>query len=399
MRSSTEPHSSTGLPDRLSDAEFQRRHEVVRARMKREGLDALLVFGTFQGWQNVFYLSNHWDLVSCYLVFPARSDPVLLTGVYPHLASVRDNSIVGDIRFGGTESPALIANILADRGLAGGRIGLIEPDSYRLPGIPHRDMRQLCDLNPNVEFVAATRILEDIRRTKSDEEISILRRCAAISDECLMRVVDAVRPGITDRDLAEVIAAAPGDTVAVLVGSTAMSEPDVPAPAIRPVSRELKAGDIVMIELSKGGAGYAGQVHCMVALGPLTDHYREMAQIANDAYRSVVSVLHAGCTPHQVANAASAITRAGYTIANPLVHGFGMAIEPGLHVGMPGSGAYWPPADFTFPAGATLTIEPNPCNREMTMGATAGGLVWVTENGCEELQKFAGHDVFQVAIR
>jgi hypothetical protein len=35
----------------------------------------------------------------------------------------------------------------------------------------------------------------------------------------------------------------------------------------------------------------------------------------------------------------------------------------------------------------------------MTMGTTAGGLVWVKESGCEELQKFAGHDVFQVAIR
>jgi hypothetical protein len=92
------------------------------------------------------------------------------------------------------------------------------------------------------------------------------------------------------------------------------------------------------------------------------------------------------------------ITREGYTIANPLIHGFGMGIEPGLHVGIPGSAAYWPPADFTFVKDATLTIEPNPCNREMTMGSTSGGLVLITTNGCEEMQKLAGHDLIEKPV-
>jgi Xaa-Pro aminopeptidase len=396
MHAPTAVQKSTGLPDRLSDAEFHRRHEALRSKLMQHGLDAVVVFGTFQGWQNVLYLANHWDLVSCYLVFPTQSEPVLFTGVYPHLASVRDNAVVTDIRFGGTKSIEFISEILEQRGLR--TVGLIEPDSYRLPGIPHKDMRRLRGLSPKVEFVAITAMLEEIRRIKSAEEIEILRRCAALTDDCLSRVIDAVRPGITDKDLAHEIASAPGETIAVLVGSTSMQDPQVPAPAIRPISRELKLGDVVLIELSKGGAGYAGQVHGMITLGAATDQYLEMSELANEAYRSVVAVLRRGCTPLEVADAAAMIRRAGFTIGNPLVHGFGMGIEPGLHVGMPGAGAYWPAADFTFPEGATLTIEPNPCNQEMTMGSTSGGLVLVGAAGCEELQKHAGQPLIQKPV-
>src|SRR4029078_3620757 len=114
----------------------------------------------------------------------------------------------------------------------------------------------------------STSLIEDIRRRKSPEEMEILRECAALTDSAYARVVDAITPGATERDLAAVIAASPGDTVAVLVGSTSMAKPDAPNPSIRPTLRELKRGDIVMIELSKGGSGYAGQLHGMISLGP-----------------------------------------------------------------------------------------------------------------------------------
>jgi Xaa-Pro dipeptidase len=395
MYSPTTPQRSTHLPDRLSDSEFLRRHDAVRLEMGKQELDGIVVFGTFQGWQNVFYLSNHWDLVSCYLLLFASHDPVLVTGVYPHLASVKDNSIVRDIRFGGTRSVDLITELLKDRGMPGRRVGLIEPDSYRLPGIPYRDLTRLMELNPATHFSNCTAMLEEVRRKKSPEEIALLRQCAALTDHCLSRTIDAVRPGITEKDLAHEIASSPGETVAVLIGSTSMADPHLPAPAIRPTSRELRLGDVVMIELSKGGAGYAGQVHGMITLGAATDRYVEMAKLAQDAYRSILAALHPGCTPQKAADAALMITRAGYTITNPLIHGFGMGIEPGLHVGMPGAGPYWPPADFTFPQSATVTIEPNPCNREMTMGTTAGGLVLITNDGCEPMQKLADLEMVQ----
>ena len=363
--------------------------------MRERGFDAVLVFGTFQGWQNVFYLSNHWDLVSSYLLFPLESEPVLLTGVFPHLPAVKNISVIADVRFGGSNSIQMISDLLVERGLSGRSIGLIEPNSYRVPGIPHGDMARLRDRNQVTAFVPATTMLEDLRRKKSAEEVDVLRLCAALSDECLMRVIEAVRPGVTERDLAHIIASAPGETVAVLVGSTSMTKPDVPAASIRPTSRALRDGDIVLVELSKGGAGYAGQVHGMISVGGATDRYVALTELADETYRSIVRVLRPGATPQQVAEAASKVALAGYTIANPLIHGFGMGIEPGLHVGLPGTSPYWPPADFAFSEGNSLTVEPNPCNREFTLGATSGGLVLVTSGDCLELQSLAGKGVFE----
>jgi Xaa-Pro aminopeptidase len=343
----------------------------------------------------VFYFSNHWDLVSCFLLIPAASDPVLITGVYPHLSSIRNVSDVRDVRFGGGGSVDLIASILEDRNIASRKIGIVEPDSFRIPGIPHRDMNALRKRLPNAELVFCTDMVETIRRNKSDEEIALIRECAELSDGCLERVIDRLRPGMSELDIAHEIEASPGATIAVLVGSTPMRSPSVPAPSIRPTARKIGEGDVILIELSKGFAGYAGQVHGMITLGGATDEYLQMHAIARDAYNSIVSILRAGCRPQQVVDAASMISDAGFTVANPLTHGFGMGIESGLHVGMPGQGPYWPLANFVFPARSTVTIEPNPCDKAWKKGATAGGLVLVTETGCEQLQRFADHELVQ----
>jgi hypothetical protein len=85
---------------------------------------------------------------------------VLFTGLYPHLASARDNAVVRDIRVGGTKSVELLVELLEERGLACRPLGLIEPDSYRLPGIPHRDMTHLQEACSQAELVPCTRVLE-----------------------------------------------------------------------------------------------------------------------------------------------------------------------------------------------------------------------------------------------
>ena len=81
-------------------------------------------------------ISNHWDLVSCFLVIPSASDPVLITGVYPHLSSIRDVSVVRDVRFGGARSVELIISLLKERKISNGKIGIVEPDFFAFLASP-----------------------------------------------------------------------------------------------------------------------------------------------------------------------------------------------------------------------------------------------------------------------
>jgi Xaa-Pro aminopeptidase len=384
------------LPDRCSDAEFERRHRLVREEMGKQGIDCLLCYGTEQGWSNVFYLTNHWDMVSCYLILPLRDKATLFTGVFPHLVTAKQNSVVRDVRFGGPQSVLLVVDELRKKGFHEAVIGLVEPDSFRLPGIPHKDMGQLKEELTRATFVSATRMIEHIRRRKSDEEIELLGQGAQLTDKAFSVVVESIHPGVTERDLAQIITGSIGDTMAVLIGSTSMSNPSLPYPSIRPSSRELRQGDVVLLEISLGCAGYAGQVLRTVTLGPPTERYEELYAIALRSYEAICRTLREGCNPLEIVEAARSITDAGLTTGDPLVHGFGLGVEPGLHVGPKDHAAYWPPSKFSFSARSSVTVEPNPCTLDMQTGVVTGDLVIVCEDGCEQLHKVPRDRIIKV---
>jgi hypothetical protein len=85
-----------------------------------------------------------------------------------------------------------------------------------------------------------------------------------------------------------------------------------------------------------------------------------------------------------VAAAGDNIIQAGYLTGNPLVHGWGLSVEPGFHVGAREHPAYWPTPSFSFPRDACVTVEPNPCTRDMQAGATAGAMVLVEDGGVRQ---------------
>lgn len=375
------------LPERCSEVEFDRRHRVVREAMVSGGIDALLCYGTQQGWGNVFYLTNHWDMISCYLILSARDDAILFTGTFPHFEIAKRDSIVRDVRFGGTQTLSLVTEELRKQGWDKAVLGLIEPDSFRLPGIPHRDMVRLREELPGATFVHATPMIEEIRRRKSDEEIELLREGARLTDRAFEAALDCIRPGATERDVGRAVTGSVGDAVAVLVGSTPMSNPSMPYPSTRPSARELHRGDVVLVEFSVGCAGYAGQILRTVTLGPPTERYEALYAMALKSYQGICGVLREGCTPLEIVEATSLITAAGLTTGDPLVHGFGVGIEAGLHVGPTNHPAYWPPGKFAFPARASVSIEPNPCTPDMKSGVVTGDLVIVRETGCEQLHR------------
>jgi Xaa-Pro aminopeptidase len=324
------------LLDRCSDAEYSRRHGALREDMRAEGLVALLVYGNAGAWQNVFYLANHYqDLVGCFLLLPLDSDPVLFTGLWGYLEASRQHASVKDVRFGGASLVASVAQELTRRGLDSGSIGLVEADTFRMPGLPHKNMIELKRELPSAEIVSATHMVQTLRKQKSQEEIDFLRHGAELSDKALLRGLAAIRPSATEFQVAQAMAAAEGVTQTVLIGSTSMEAPRaLTMPTSRPTSRELRRGDVILIELSKGvTVGYAGQVHVMATLGPPNGLFSEMHEQAWDAFRNITEVLRTGCNSEDVVTAGDNISKAGYFTGNPLVHGWGLSVEPGFHVG------------------------------------------------------------------
>ncbi len=379
--------------DRFSDAEFARRHAAVRAMMAERGLDVLIAHVTSAMPANVRYLTG-WGPYGngpAFLLFPATGDPLLLVGIFSHVASAQRRSVVA-ADFAGPNPGVTLAERLQDLGLGRARVGLVEVDSARNRGMPSVVLDELRQRLPDASFEFVTQSVEMIRRFKSDEEIAILERAAGMAEQALEAMVGAARPGNTEWDLAAAIygaAARAGGTVEVaLLGSTSMENPSMATPRTQPTMRRLERGDVILSELSIGYLGYSTQLLRPITIGPPNALYRRLIDIAIDVYRSVQAILKPGATEKDVQMAAKALAQPGIASEAPIVHGWSQWSEFGFHITMPGDEAHWPSRPVRFDTGMSMSIEPNPCTSDFRAGVFMGDLNIIAPTGARSLHRW-----------
>ncbi len=194
----------------------------ARAEMKKMGIDALVASTP----SNLFYTAGFQIPVTAmpgFSVFPvdATIEPAILLATFnqkvaKHLAprkDVRSYPIwieivdVRDImegRLQKVEKPAQfdlkevyrqLANILKDKGLQGGTIG-IEKDSFTA-----QSYSLLEELNPKARFVSAEPIFWELRSIKTPEEIEILRTAVQITEMGVKAVIGGRVEGETIGEL------------------------------------------------------------------------------------------------------------------------------------------------------------------------------------------------------
>jgi Xaa-Pro aminopeptidase len=166
-----------------------------------------------------------------------------------------------------------------------------------------------------------------------------------------------------------------------------MDEPGISAPAQWPSTRQLRAGDALVCEISAAWWDYVGQVLRTYTVGAEpTPLYQELHDVADAAFDAVTARLRAGATAHELVDASGVIEDAGFTTRDDLVHGFvGAYLPPVLGTR---SRQLGPVPDFTFEAGMTVVVQPNVVTPDESAGVQTGELLLVTETGCERL-----HDV------
>lgn len=388
----------------FSATEYERRYEEVRGVMAEEGLDALLVYGdsgTYHHDQaNVHYLANYLGHGSAYVVFFAEpaEDPTLLFEISNHREFANRMSVLDDVRWGGVPMAETVADRVREGGAGGGRVGLVGRTVRDEKLIPHGHYRRLRS-ELDGELVDATPAFEALRYVKSDEEIEFHRRGAALTDRALEALVEAVEPGATEYELKAALESAyvreGGNLFISFLSSSSMTDPRPGecVPWYEASGREVRRGDVVTTELSASYNGYPGQIHRPVAVGASpTDTYRDLFDVAREAYENIVDVLRPGNSPRDVLNAAAPIVESEYHIDDPYLHGFGTTLQPPF-VGTAASN-YWPGredpvvAGWEFRANQTMVVQPNVVTEDGRFGLQLGAAVVVHDDGPEVL-----HDV------
>ncbi len=386
---------------RFSDSEFQRRNQLARDLLRREGLQALVIFGNSgvnrHNNANVFWLTNYLDLHHNYLVFPLDGEPTLLTGLVNHVPNARKISVIANTRWGGYEPAGEIVAQLKKAGVGKGRVGLVGVNAAFGMGMPYQHFAALCDGLPEIEWVDVTRDFARLRAVKSEEEFGWLELAAEFTDMTLTALEGGTRPGLSEHDLIAIIEGAyrgkGGQPHIAFLASMPMDAPTACVPAQNATGRVIEKGDVLITEISASYWGYSGQIHRPIAVGQEpTREWRRLYDVGIQAFDKICRAIRPGATEADVIRAASLIGENGYRIYDDLIHGYGVDIHPPL---IDRSCCdYWENRTREIPAGRrfeedmTIVVQPNPITPDERMGLQVGSLTRVTKDGAVSLQKF-----------
>lgn len=168
---------------------------------------------------------------------------------------------------------AALSDLIRERGLEKGRIAFDEE------GCDPSVLRVLRDDFAAVEFVPATSLMLMIRLVKTPDEIELLRRAAEINRDAFEAMFAAMRPGVSEAELAEVWraeVARPGARWHWLhLGTGARS-----AWVFPPTERKLQAGDLFLCDAGITYHGYNADTGTSGSIGaPAPEASREFKAI------------------------------------------------------------------------------------------------------------------------
>jgi Xaa-Pro aminopeptidase len=176
-----------------------------------------------------------------------------------------------------------LAGSLSDLGLAAGRVG------FELELLPGRDLDELRTRLPQLDVVDASPLLRCLRMQKTSVEISRLRCATEITERAIDDAFAQLRAGMTEQELAHVIAsgitARGGHLVYCQVGYNGHGAMGVVYPTDRPLAR----GDLVRVDVSARYQGYHSDLGRNCAMQAAVGAVRPGAS-AGDVFATAMAV-------------------------------------------------------------------------------------------------------------
>ena len=221
------------------------------------------------------------------------------------------------------ESPyQRIAQGLKERGIAGGRLGMEETVRFVFSD-------GIAKAAPQATITSATPVTAGCRMIKSTNEIALMRLAAQVTLSVYEAVYNALRDGMTQRDVGDLIDKAyertgfPGEA-SVMVGEyTAFPHGSNTPQAIR-------EGSIIMIDDGCSVEGYQSDITRTFVLGKASDKMKSVFDIVHRAQSAALAAARPALECGAVdAAARKVITDAGYGpdykyFTHRLGHGLGM---------------------------------------------------------------------------
>ena len=384
----------------ITKQELARRHERVRSALIEGEFDALIAYSTSKVAANVRYLTDYFVRFagmqnmreggyhmfgSCAVLLPTDGEPMVRMDQPWDIARAQEISMFPDTAYAGLFAQDF-GPVIRDRGYR--RIAI---DNWYI--FPAREFMALSEMAPEVEFVPS-HLMSEVRRIKSEEELEIMRRSAALAVLAVETALDAVQVGADEYDvvlLCEETMRRGGD-IELAGGSISGCGPNtstgtwVPS---RTQSRAIESGEWVMMDVCPRVDGYAGDISRHRVAGDLSDldpQLRKMYDVALLMSEEVRKAVKPGVSGRELNSLAEQIADGEGFLENKiglLGHGLGLDIHdiPDYYYD-----------DSVFSPGEVITVEP--CLLAKGVGGVRiEDMLLVTEGGSETLTSAADREL------
>jgi len=312
----------------ITREERQERQERARKLMRENALDAIVLM---EGTSLRYFTGIRWwggeRLFA--LVLPAKGAafyvcPAFEEGRARELIANAPDGDHADVRtWQEDENPyQLVARGLTDRGIATGKLGMEESIRFFFAD-------GIAKAAPRVQIRSATRVTAGCRMIKSAREIALMRLASQVTLAVYEAVYHAMREGMTQRQVEDLIDAAyarmgfPGEA-SVEVGEYSANPHGSATPQI------VREGSIVMIDDGCTVEGYQSDITRTFVLGKASDKMKQVFDIVHRAQAAALAAARPGVECGAIdAAARKVITDAGYGpdykyFTHRLGHGLGM---------------------------------------------------------------------------
>lgn len=234
--------------------------------------------------------------------------------------------------------------------LPGGKMG-VEPTCIRF-----LELEYLKNAFPGVEFVDGSAVLGALRLLKNADEVARMKQAAAIAQVALLATLMTIRAGMTEKAIANEL---------IIQLLRAGSDPDMPFqpivatgpnsanPHAVPTDRELKPGDLLLVDWGAGFEGYFSDITRTFTFGEVDPELKKIGAVVQAANEAGRKAGMAGLAAGKVDKAARAvIDAAGYGpyFTHRTGHGLGMEAHEQPYI--------FAENDLVLVEGMTFTVEP-----------------------------------------
>ena len=278
----------------IPDHEYKERVKRCAAILVREKLDVLIVNGNEADYANPRYFSGFWPLFErAGVAIAANGEAALMVGP--------ESSIFGADR----NKLDKIFTLLAYREGADPAYPEAKPDTFhdvfKAIGVTGKKIRigvasfldtsvtifnAIKEAFPEAEIVDAGKIMVELRRIKSENELACLREGYRIADLATQPVMKEIKPGMTELQAVGIAQRVVYENGAEYEGLPmyVFSEASTRHAISRSSYREFQKGDIVQLNLSAKIDGYSAAIGYPICLGTLEGQRRDIVQFCREAH-------------------------------------------------------------------------------------------------------------------